>query len=453
MLRIYIYGISKYRDILDEYIKNYKTTSNTVTTNDNSKNNVVLESNDGLQSKDPILSPCRDYMEVDDNTQISQEYIGFNNKNNIDSKGDEVLDSQNGVTRDELSSQLEIPIGLHSMANNCFLNVSLLILLYLIHEIDIIYHECIFSDTSNCTSTFDLCETCLLYEEHEYHNVLFPPCKQRKLTNGPININNSVYHNYKKKTFNSDLICDLCIIKDQLAIMKSYTNPIPTNIMFSFLSYFNCKFGEQDDPGLITTKILSQLQRYAGKIASIFTCTKCGTQTFLEQELYDLQLCIPSGKESSIEELIKSYFKAETIDKECSKCYNTSCTRTEKVLNYPKYLQVNFKRYNYNNQNVKKNDRLITFQEILTLPKYDSYESDSQIQEKFNLKSVIVHTGMSSNYGHYYCFINYKNTWWKIDNTKVEMVNWDQVKREKAYYLFYSKTEQITSPSPIFSRF
>ena len=32
--------------------------------------------------------------------------------------------------------------------------------------------------------------------------------------------------------------------------MKSYTNPIPTNIMFSFLSYFNCKFGEQDDPGL-----------------------------------------------------------------------------------------------------------------------------------------------------------------------------------------------------------
>ncbi|KAF9622199.1 hypothetical protein IFM89_030057 [Coptis chinensis] len=58
----------------------------------------------------------------------------------------------------------------------------------------------------------------------------------------------------------------------------------------------------------------------------------------------------------------------------------------------------------------------------------------------YELYAVVVHTGLTSCSGHYFCFIRSSpQTWHKLDDSKVTKVAEDFVLSQEAYILFYAR--------------
>ena len=61
----------------------------------------------------------------------------------------------------------------------------------------------------------------------------------------------------------------------------------------------------------------------------------------------------------------------------------------------------------------------------------------SLVNQTYNLKCVIEHLGGSGTSGHYVCFKRWKNSWCRISDNKMSILNESDVLRRQAYLLFY----------------
>ena len=131
---------------------------------------------------------------------------------------------------------------------------------------------------------------------------------------------------------------------------------------------------------------------------------------------------------NTIYECFDKFIQNEDIDhKDYDKKY-------ERLWRLPKYLLIDFKRFNNN----KKLTHFVDFPiNNLDLEKYtDSYD---KLNCKYNLKGVIYHIG-NLNFGHYYCITKINNIWFEFNDEDFSIVkSINKIVNNNAYVLLYER--------------
>lgn len=131
---------------------------------------------------------------------------------------------------------------------------------------------------------------------------------------------------------------------------------------------------------------------------------------------------------NTIYECLDKFMENEEID---HKDYQY---KYERLWRLPKYLLINFKRFNQN----KKINHLVKFPiNNLDLEKYtDSYD---KLNSKFHLKGIIFHIG-SMNFGHYFCATRFNNKWFSFNDENFSSINdINGLINQNAYILLYER--------------
>lgn len=154
---------------------------------------------------------------------------------------------------------------------------------------------------------------------------------------------------------------------------------------------------------------------------------------------YEPFIDIQLNLDRTVEDALLKYLSTSKLD-ENNLYYNSRIKKYEKaiqnisILTCPPILILNFKR---NDNNGKKLTKHIEFNDKLNLSPFISNKENSQEME---LYAAIIHSGQSSDSGHYYCYIkNPANIWFKIDDEKIQTSNFSKLSKENVQILFYKK--------------
>jgi ubiquitin C-terminal hydrolase len=128
-----------------------------------------------------------------------------------------------------------------------------------------------------------------------------------------------------------------------------------------------------------------------------------------------------------IQDCIIDFFSDKIIeDVVCPGC-NLKCTSSSKteIIILPKVLCINIKRFA---NNLNKRNNHITFPLALEIQ-----------NTKYNLKSIINHSGSNLNYGHYYTFAysSIHEKWYSFNDETVVEIEEKKLCTPNAYLLFY----------------
>lgn len=185
------------------------------------------------------------------------------------------------------------------------------------------------------------------------------------------------------------------------------------NELFFGMYYYQYKSIENDSRG----KIISKKFEHFNNLTLEFNGNNLieNLDLFFENELLDSKLT---------EEKTNKKFKV---------------TKNVKIVNSPKYLFITLKKYNSNNKKYNNNYTFPIYN--LDFSKYclgyDNYSCN------YDLIGAICHSGGLS-YGHYYSIINKNNSWFILNDDKVDNFNIEKNKAllfNNAYVLLYSKNK------------
>eukprot|EP00299_Pterocystis_sp_00344_P015413 c7694_g1_i1.p1 GENE.c7694_g1_i1~~c7694_g1_i1.p1 ORF type:complete len:574 (+),score=135.93 c7694_g1_i1:30-1751(+) len=190
---------------------------------------------------------------------------------------------------------------------------------------------------------------------------------------------------------------------------------------------------------------------FAFETEAIIRCDSCTNESVTREECLDLALDIPfSTAPVPLENLMSEYFKATRFTGEhsyqCDHCNQlTDATRSLHVAAFPETMIVSLNRFRYSPRTQSK-------QKLMTQILVPSNILVSSMN--FSLEAVVVHSGFSTDAGHYYAFVrlgSYRNPvekiWYKCDDRFVSAVTFEEVRNvllcadstESAYFLFYTK--------------
>lgn len=207
-------------------------------------------------------------------------------------------------------------------------------------------------------------------------------------------------------------------------------------------------------------------------------CSNCHTKTTRTDINFYLPLSFSNeadaSKKQSLQHLIDNFFRPEKLSIEngnpysCSKCQSLQTASkniylTQSQLNQaPDYLIFTLNRFIYkkNNdglQNVKLMDQLEypTQISINTLG-----DNDKLITEYYKIVAIVVHSGSSLHYGHYYSYIindscdeENKIEWLLANDSQISHASFDGLisnlnlfKNDTPYVLFYKRVCEKSAP-------
>ena len=197
---------------------------------------------------------------------------------------------------------------------------------------------------------------------------------------------------------------------------------------------------------------------YCGKIQNTYTCLKCGHQSVKLEPFYDLPLAFPkqksapklsrdASKKDSVEYLLGQFLESEKLQGDnkykCDKCNKLQdAERSIKIVEAPQYLILTLMRFSFDSHS-KRESKICTdvhYPKQLNLPigstdtpngtknnthskthspsllsrkngshspsssKHGTELSSDPNHERYALVGVVVHSGTSSNNGHYYTY-------------------------------------------------
>ena len=194
------------------------------------------------------------------------------------------------------------------------------------------------------------------------------------------------------------------------------------------------QYSNQDIPdeyiGMGNSKI-SEILRGMHRITIL--CKSCGYNSSSFEDFGVLSLSPSSTKNSSVEELLSSFYGNIQVDYTCLKCgKKDSCMQNYKVEKLPQVLIIHLKRFDVNNQGLSKNKKYVDF------PLKNLNIGNKEFV--YNLKSITNHYG-SLNAGHYisFCKSNNEGDWYKCDDSKVTKIK-APIKTSNAYILYYENS-------------
>jgi len=195
------------------------------------------------------------------------------------------------------------------------------------------------------------------------------------------------------------------------------------------------------------TTIIHQI--FGGYLRSQILCSVCGYKSNTFDPFSDL--CLEIKGVDSLVKALQKFTSPETLDKEnkynCPRCKKrVVVTKRFTIRNPPKVLVIGLKRFQFNFFRMDKINRPIQFPENLDLKPFLSNPEPCN----YKLYGVLVHAGASLRSGHYFSFIRGANNfWYRMDDSSISQVSWNNVEQQKAYMLFYIRTpSSAPSPSP-----
>ena len=213
---------------------------------------------------------------------------------------------------------------------------------------------------------------------------------------------------------------------------------------------------------------------FGGKLQTTYQCSNCKSISLHKEAFTDLHLAVPPKTKElttdlNVQKLVDNYLKPEVLDSEnqyhCDQCSNLQdANKTMKILEGPEYLMTTLMRFHYDRQQNRKSKIFteIDYELELKLPIY--VEEDQVKQELYSLYAIVVHSGYSSDGGHYYTYgrepmttttvevdlesHNKNSQWYIFNDSKVSFSSFESFKnvskrfpRDTAYVLFYQKIQ------------
>ena len=184
---------------------------------------------------------------------------------------------------------------------------------------------------------------------------------------------------------------------------------------------------------------------FYAQIVNTFIC-ECKSTFYSFQKLLDFPLLLPENTPNiGIMDLLKNYFKAETIDFEikCEKCQKVVQHKKEiKISRPPEILILSLQRIDHATQ--KKNECIVTFPPILDMSEFIDQECGFNKEPIYNLFAIVNHTG-AIDFGHYYSDIKFKNSeeFYEFNDSSVTKIGKDIENFPYAYALFYIKNPKM----------
>ena len=179
---------------------------------------------------------------------------------------------------------------------------------------------------------------------------------------------------------------------------------------------------------------------------------------FTLKQILHLALAEGQGKKK-ITDLLGNYFKEEDLNIEDTKCPLTGqigevgCQYFLYTL--PQVLCVQLNRYQYDKDSKerRKISTQITIEEELDLTQYQykkSQQSDSKNDNsRYRLSAYILHTGESTEKGHYTAVINIQEQWYEFSDKNISIkespTKISKDDNKNIYLLFYTKNTQPSS--------
>ncbi|KAL0458717.1 UNVERIFIED_CONTAM: Ubiquitin carboxyl-terminal hydrolase 20 [Sesamum latifolium] len=267
---------------------------------------------------------------------------------------------------------------------------------------------------------------------------------------------------------NEEGFCILCSLRQLVELSLASTNRVvsPWNLVNN-LSYLSSNFQrfQQEDAHEFLQCFLDRLeschdsklkdclssqsdnlvkQVFGGRIVSKLKCCSCDHFSDTYEPSIDLSLEIEDADD--LLTALQSFTKVEKIEDPetkftCEKCKEQ--VSIEKQLSFdqaPYVATFHLKRFKNDGCLVQKIDKHVAFPLELDLVPFTGGGEKDDAELKYVLYAVVVHIGLTSTSGHYYCFIRLSpSKWCKFDDAKVVLVDEDFVLSQEAYILFYAK--------------
>ncbi|KAM0015676.1 putative ubiquitinyl hydrolase 1 [Helianthus debilis subsp. tardiflorus] len=185
-------------------------------------------------------------------------------------------------------------------------------------------------------------------------------------------------------------------------------------------------------------------QVFGGRVISKLRCCNCNHISDTYEPFADLSLEIKDV--NTLSTALESFTKVEHIEDEemkftCDKCKQKVSVEKQLLLDeIPLTCAFHLKRFKNDGSHVEKIDKHVDFPLELDLQPYTRGSQSNNMDLKYELYAVVVHTAFTSSCGHYYCYVrSAPNTWYKFDDSKVTSVSEELVLSSEAYILFYAK--------------
>ena len=206
---------------------------------------------------------------------------------------------------------------------------------------------------------------------------------------------------------------------------------------------------KSDDESALFSSIIQKV--FGGKIQTSFDCENCSGVSSHQETFFELNLAVPSSnteKDLSVQSLIDEYVEPEKLIADnqyyCDPCGSLqNALKRTKFLQSPSHLMCNLMRFRYD-KDLKRRVK------ILTDLKHDreiSIPIDKELI-RFKLYGIIIHSGYSTDSGHYYTYIRDESSssddWFKFDDSTVSRSNFNEFNSKKspsatAYVLLYQR--------------
>ena len=211
---------------------------------------------------------------------------------------------------------------------------------------------------------------------------------------------------------------------------------------------------------------------FGGKLETTYQCSHCHQVSRHQENFTDLNLAFPdeNGAAESkprIQDLLDHYLSPEKLEGEnqyrCDRCsaLRDAVKRTQ-ILRAPSHLMCTLMRFNYDRTLNRKSKVChdVRYEMGLTLPLCSDPSSAANNQDSYSLYAVVVHSGYSSDGGHYYTYARIPeaqpDVWYVFNDSKVSYTSFDNFVKlsdrfpvDTAYVLFYQKQPLDHQATPV----
>ena len=290
-------------------------------------------------------------------------------------------------------------------------------------------------------------------------------------TKGLSNLGNSCYYNsvvqclYGCPTFREAIetvapeglrvvvIKQLQILFKDMGAVSDFPYLAPTDCLAAAMNIPECKNagmkvnGRQHDASEFLDHLLEHLKKkcrplseiYEGQFVYSHTCQHC-FYCFNKNEpfkLYTLQMDLPSTHDIQTFDLytLMDHFHRATIQYgySCRQCgYLNSTKKTISLIALPRVLVIHLSRF----QGLQKIDKHVRFTAQTSI-RYNIDGNDYNNQ--YRIMGIVVHIGPTILGGHYVAYIRAGQNWFRMNDHIVTAVRWSEVRKQKAYLLFFEQ--------------
>ncbi|KAG6534151.1 hypothetical protein ZIOFF_008035 [Zingiber officinale] len=195
--------------------------------------------------------------------------------------------------------------------------------------------------------------------------------------------------------------------------------------------------------GMLAEETTLVQQTFGGYLMSKIRCNKCKVKSKRCERMMDLTVEI-HGDIATLDEALHHFTSPEILDGEnkyeCNRCKSYEQARKRLViLEAPNILTIVLKRFQ--SGKFEKLNKSVQFPEYLNLALYMSGDDASPV---YQLYAVIVHKDVRNSIfsGHYVCYVkDTQSKWYKIDDSKVKLVELKKVLSKGPYILLYASKE------------